>query len=222
MTQGYKMTTSTHSAQRVRTREERRDAMRLRQTAIMDFDYRSSLSRRLHAVHSLYYEACASMDLEQVNRVVVPEVLPIAFSLVHQLLIEDGSVVFVGGPVPQMSESWATRMGLAINDPGKEKSVAEMMHQRIGDYRAFLDFQRLVFDATEHFVATIEPSTFSDIIVTYPYGRTIAQTFSARVGGGNGISRSDALECWIYQHALRHMGEIEHARALVGLQGMTS
>ncbi|HEY5262709.1 MAG TPA: hypothetical protein VIJ08_00410 [Acidimicrobiales bacterium] len=188
----------------------------------MDFDYRSSLSRRLAAVHSLYYDACATMDLEQVNRVVVPGVLPIAFSLVHQLLIEDGSVVFLGGPVPLMSESWATRMGLAINDPGKEKSVEEMMNQRIGDYEAFLEFQRLVFQATEDFVTGIDPGTFSDVIVTAPYGPSIAQTFSARVGGTQGISRSDALECWIYQHALRHMGEIEHARALVGLTGMTS
>jgi hypothetical protein len=188
----------------------------------MDFDYRSSLARRLGAVHSLYYEACATMDLEQVNRVVVPGVLPIAFSLVHQLLIEDGSLVFIGGPVPQMSETWATRMGLAINDPGKEKSVDDMMNQRIGDYGAFLDFQRLVFRATEDFVTDIDPATFADVIVAAPYGPGIAQTFSARVGGERGISRSDALECWIYQHALRHMGEIEHARALVGLTGMTS
>ena len=162
------------------------------------------------------------MDLEQVNRVVVADVLPIAFSLVHQVLIEDGSVVFVGGPVPLMSETWATRMGLAINDPGKEKSVGEMMHQRIGDYSAFLDFQGLVFRATEDYVATIDPATFSEVIVAHPYGPTVAQTFSARVGGEAGISRSDAIECWIYQHALRHMGEIEHARALVGLKGMTS
>jgi hypothetical protein len=188
----------------------------------MDFDYRSSLSRRLTAVHSLYYDACATMDLEQVNRVVVPGVLPIAFSLVHQVLIEDGSVVFIGGPVPLMSESWATRMGLAINDPGKEKSVEEMMNQRIGDYESFLEFQRLVFRATEDFVTGIDPSTFTDVIVAAPYGPSVAQTFSARVGGAQGISRSDAIECWIYQHALRHMGEIEHARALVGLTGMTS
>jgi len=67
----------------------------------MDFDYRSSLSRRLIAVHSLYYEACATMDLEHVNRVVVPDVLPIAFSLVHQLLIEDGSVVFLAARCPR-------------------------------------------------------------------------------------------------------------------------
>jgi hypothetical protein len=188
----------------------------------MDFDYRSSLSRRLRAVHSLYYEACASMDLEQVNRVVMPGTLPIAFSLVHQLLIEDGSVIFLGGPPPQMSDAWAERMGLAINDPGKERTVAEMMNQRIGNYAAFHELQRSVFDATEDFVTTIEPASFADVIVTYPYGPSIAQTFSARVGGEGGITRSDALECWIYQHALRHMGEIEHARSLVGLSGMTS
>jgi hypothetical protein len=187
----------------------------------MDVEYRSSLSRRLVAAHSLYLEACATMDLEQVNRVVAPGVLPIAFSLVHQLLIEDGSVVFVGGPPPQMSEAWASRMGLAINDPGKEKSVAEMMNQRIGDYDVFREFQRRVYLATEQFVATIDPSTFSDVVVAYPYGSTLAQTFSARVAGEAGITCSDAIECWIYQHALRHMGEIEHARALVGLRGMT-
>ncbi|HEY5438530.1 MAG TPA: hypothetical protein VIJ99_06495 [Acidimicrobiales bacterium] len=188
----------------------------------MDFDYRSSLLRRLRAVHSLYDDACSTMTLEQVNRVVHPEALPIAFSLIHQLLIEDGTIVFAGGPMPQFNEDWATRMGLAIPDHGKEKSVAEMMHQRIGDYDAFLQFQRDVFGATEAFVEHIEPDTFADIIVATPYGPGVAHTFSARVGGDVGISRSDALECWIYQHALRHMGEIEHARALVGLTGMTT
>ena len=37
-----------------------------------------------------------------------------------------------------------------------------------------------------------------------------------------GITMLDAIECWIYQHGLRHMGEIELARGLVGLGGMTS
>ena len=96
------------------------------------------------------------------------------------------------------------------------------MHQRIADYGAFREFQGLVFSATEAYVATIEPSTFNDVLVHAPYGPTIANTFSARVGGEVGITRSDALECWIYQHALRHMGEIEHARSMVGLTGLTS
>ena len=173
-------------------------------------------------MHSLYEDACATMTLEQVNHVSLPDVLPIAFSLVHQVLIEDGSVVFAGGPMPQFSDEWAREMDLAILDHGKAKTVEEMMHQRIGNYEAFLSFQHSVFMATEDFVASLDPESFDDIIIPSPYGEGIANTFSARVGGTRGISRSDALECWIYQHALRHMGEIEHARALVGLTGMTS
>jgi hypothetical protein len=188
----------------------------------MDVDYRSSLVRRLGAAHSLYYDACSTMTLEQINAVVQPSTLPIAFSLVHQVLIEDGSLVFVGGPSPQFDDTWATRLDLGIADHGKHKSVEEMMHQRVGDFDALKEFQRLVFGASEAYVASIDPSTFNDVLIHAPYGDTIVNTFSARVGGANGITRSDALECWIYQHALRHMGEIEHARSLVGLQGMTS
>lgn len=188
----------------------------------MDLDYRSSLVRRLAAVHSLYFDACATMTLAQVNTVSKPTTLPIAFSLVHQVLLEDGSLVFIGGPSPLFNDTWAARIGLGVQDHGKEKSVEEMMHQRIADYGAFREFQGLVFGATESYVATIEPSTFNDVIVQAPYGATIANTFSARVGGEAGITRSDALECWIYQHALRHMGEIEHARSMVGLTGLTS
>jgi hypothetical protein len=188
----------------------------------VDAAYRSSLLRRLAAAHSLYYDACDTMDVEQVNTVVAPTSLPIAFSLVHQVLIEDGTVVFVGGPPPQFTPEWATRLALGVEDHGKERSVAEMMDQRIGNYDAFKEFQRSVFVATEAYVESIEPSSFDEVIVAAPYGPAVASTFSARVGGEHGITRSDALECWIYQHALRHMGEIEHARSLVGLGGMTS
>ncbi|HUX04231.1 MAG TPA: hypothetical protein VMV53_04910 [Acidimicrobiales bacterium] len=188
----------------------------------MDLEYRSSLQRRLRAVHSLYYDAISTMDLEAVNHVALPGVLPIAFSLVHQVLIEDASAAFAGGPPPQFNPQWASAMALAIVDDGKARTVQDMMHQRIGDFGAFREFQRLVFTSTEDFVAHIDPDRFSDVIVEHPYGPSLLNTFSARVGGESGISRSDAIESWIYQHALRHMGEIEHARAIVGLSGMTS
>jgi hypothetical protein len=188
----------------------------------MALDYRSSLLRRLRAMHSLYDQACASMTLDHVNHVEREGVLPIAFSLVHQVLIEDGGLVFAGGPLPQFNAEWSEKMGLAIPEHGKAKTVQEMTLQRIGNYDEFLVFQRLVFGVTEEFVASIDPGTFEEIVVPYPYGPGIEHTFSARVGAERGISRSDALECWIYQHGLRHMGEIEHARALVGLGGMTS
>ena len=60
------------------------------------------------------------------------------------------------------------------------------------------------------------------VVIGRPFPPQIASTYSARVAGDSGITLLDAAECWIYQHSLRHMGEIEHARGLVGLQGMTS
>ena len=38
---------------------------------------------------------------------------------------------------------------------------------------------------------------------------------------GRPIRKLEVLECFVYQHGLRHMGEVEHARAFFGLGGMT-
>ena len=181
-----------------------------------------SLRRRMRAMHSLWEDAVATMDLEQVNHVEREPVLPIAFSLFHFSQIEDGSATMLGAGPMVYDESWADRMGLAIADHGKHRTVEEMVAQRIGDYDAYRDYQRLVFEKTESWLAGLDPAALAEVVVTRPFPPQIASTFSARVAGEPGITRLDATECWIYQHGLRHMGEIEHARALVGLQGMTS
>jgi hypothetical protein len=181
-----------------------------------------SLRRRMAAMHSLWYEAVATMDLDQVNHVEREPVLPIAFSLFHLAQIEDGSVTMLGGPDPIFDEGAAERMGLVIADHGKHKTVDEMVHQRIGDYEAFKAYQRAVFEKTETYVAGLAPGDLDEVVVRRPFPPQIASTYSARVAGEEGITRLDGLECWVYQHGLRHMGEVEHARALVGLQGMTS
>ena len=181
-----------------------------------------SLRRRMRAMHSLYEDAVATMDGDQVNHVERAPVLPIAFSLFHLVQIEDGSITMLGGPPMVYDESWAERMGLAIHDHGKNKTVDEMVSQRIGDYAAYREYQTAVFAKTEGYLAELDPDTLTDVIVARPFPPNIASTYSARVAGEAGIMRLDALECWVYQHGLRHMGEIEHARALVGLQGMTS
>ncbi|HQU25413.1 MAG TPA: hypothetical protein PLS29_00125 [Acidimicrobiales bacterium] len=188
----------------------------------MDDAYRDSLSRRLRAVHHLYRGACATMSLEQVNAVTAPTTLPIAFSLVHQLLIEDVSRALCGGPAPLCAPDALEPLGLEVPDHGKERPVEEMMAQRIGDYGAFCALQGRVFATTEAYVAAVGPATFDEVLVAAPYPERLARTFSALVGAERGITRSDALECWVYQHAVRHLGEIEHARSLVGLGGMTS
>ena len=97
-----------------------------------------------------------------------------------------------------------------------------MIHQRIGGYDAFKSYQRAVFDRTEAWLAALDVAELDRVVIERPFPPQIASTYSARVAGDVGITVLDATECWIYQHGLRHMGEIELARGLVGLGGMTS
>jgi hypothetical protein len=181
-----------------------------------------SLQRRMRAMHSLWEQAVDTMGIDDVNHVEREPVLPIAFSLFHAVQIEDGSATMLGAGPMVYDDGWAERMGLAIADHGKHRTVDEMVHQRLGDYGAFRDYMNAVFAKTENWLAGLEPAALEEVIMSRPFPPHIATTYSARVAGEAGMTRLDATECWIYQHGLRHMGEIEHARALVGLQGMTS
>jgi hypothetical protein len=181
-----------------------------------------SLQRRMAAMHSLYYQAVDTMDLEHVNHFEREGVLPIAFSLFHYTNMEDASFMMITGIPPIWNESWQDKVQLTIDDHGKHRTVDEMIHQRIGDYDAFKSYQREVFDRTEAWLRDLDPAEFLRVVVERPFPEQIASTYSARVAGEVGITVLDATECWLYQHGLRHMGEIELARGLVGLGGMTS
>ena len=181
-----------------------------------------SLQRRMAAMHSLYYQAVDTMDLEHVNHFEREGVLPIAFSLFHYTNMEDASFMMITGVPPVWGEDWQAKVQMTVNDHGKHRTVDEMVHQRIGDYDAFRGYQRAVFDRTEAWLAELDPAEFARVVVPRPFPPQIASTYSARVAGEVGITVLDATECWLYQHGLRHMGEIELARGLVGLGGMTS
>ena len=181
-----------------------------------------SLQRRMAAMHSLYYQAVDSMDLSHVNHFEREGVLPIAFSLFHFTNMEDSSFMLITGEMPVWNDGWQEEVQVTINDHGKHRTVEEMIHQRIGNYDAFKSYQREVFDRTEAWLATLDPAEFDRVVIERPFPPRVASTYSARVAGPQGITVLDATECWIYQHGLRHMGEIELARGLVGLGGMTS
>jgi len=149
-------------------------------------------------------------------------VLPIAFSLFHYTNMQDVSGAVISGLPVVWSAEWQARVQMAIDDHGKERPVSDMIHQRIGDYEAFAEYQRAVFARTETWLATLDPAELDRVLVPHPLPPVVANTYSARVAGEAGITVLDAIECWIYQHGLRHMGEIELARGLVGLGGMTS
>ncbi len=181
-----------------------------------------SLQRRMRALHSLYDDALATMDIDQVNHFEREGVVPIAFSIFHIVNMMDASFFLMTGTPPIWDDEWEATVLPAIADHGKHRSVAEMVHQRIGGYEAFGDYMRAVFDRTEAWLAALDASELNRVVIGRPLPEQIASTYSARVAGPQGITLLDAAECWIYQHGLRHMGEIELARGLVGLGGMTS
>jgi hypothetical protein len=162
------------------------------------------------------------MTLEQVNHFERDGVLPIAFSLFHITNMIDASFMLMTGTPPIWDDQWAARVRMTIGDHGKHRTVDEMVHQRIGDYEAFLEYMEAVFTRTEAWLEGLDPAELTRVVIPRPFPPQIATTFSARVAGPDGITLLDATECWIYQHGLRHMGEIELARGLVGLGGMTS
>ena len=181
-----------------------------------------SLQRRMAAMHSLYSQAVDTMDLDHVNHFEREGVLPIAFSLFHIINMMEASFMLISGVPPIWNDEWQSRVRMAIDDHGKHRSVDEMIHQRIGDYEAFKEYMGAVLSRTEAWLAELDPAELTRLLVPRPFPPQVASTYSARVAGPEGITVLDALECWIYQHGLRHMGEIELARGLVGLGGMTS
>ncbi len=181
-----------------------------------------SLQRRMRTMHGLYYQATSSMTLDHVNHFEREGVLPIAFSLFHYTNMEDASFMLISGIAPVWNEDWQERVQMSIDDHGKNRTVDEMIHQRIGNYEEFCEYQRTVFGRTEAWLEGIDPAIFTNVLIERPFPPQVASTYSARVAGDVGITVLDALECWLYQHGLRHMGEIELARGLVGLGGMTS
>jgi hypothetical protein len=181
-----------------------------------------SLRRRIKAMHSLYADATSTMTIEQVNHFEREGVLPIAFCLFHIVNMMDASFMLMTGAAPIWNDDWQAKVNMQIADHGKHRTVEDMVRQKIGDYEAFKDYMKLVFDRTESWLATLDSAELTRVIITQPFPPQIASTFSARVAGDEGITLLDATECWIYQHGLRHMGEIELARGLVGLGGMTS
>ena len=100
-------------------------------------------------MHSLYYQAVDSMDLEQVNHFEREGVLPIAFSLFHYTNMHDASFFALTGVSPIWDPAWQAKVQMAVDDHGKERTVDEMTSQRIGDYDAFKSYQRAVFERTE-------------------------------------------------------------------------
>ncbi|GIW18838.1 MAG: hypothetical protein KatS3mg064_1995 [Tepidiforma sp.] len=184
----------------------------------------ASLRNRIRAMNLLWERAISDMTLEQLNHHERPGVLPIAFSFTHYLLSQDQSIsaIFLGEPPLWQQGSWAAKTGVAVDALGREETVEQMEHQRIADLDAWKAYQAEVIARTARVLETLTADRLAEVVLPQ-LPPNMQQIFCALViGPGAPLRRLDVLECFVYQHGLRHMGEVEHGRALVGLGGMTS
>jgi hypothetical protein len=183
-------------------------------------EWAKSLRRRIGAMHSLWQIGVRDLTLEQVNHFERTGVLPITFSLLHFVRSEDSAAsryILKSGTLWE-KEGWAARIGPTVEDVGRgtPMNVAEQL--RFESIDAWRDYQSAVFDRTEEALKALSPERFNEQPLGPALPGAMAGAFiSYVVEPGQPPLLLDVLECFIYQHGIRHLGE--HARALVGLGG---
>lgn len=183
-----------------------------------------SLANRIRAMNILWERAISDLTLDQVNHHEREGVLPIAFSFSHYMRAQDQSisVVFRKEPPLWVSGGWAAKVGVSVDTLGREETVEEMQHLKFADLDAWKAYQAEVIARTSATLETIDAAMLAEVVMAQLPPNMQNIFCGIVVGPGNPIRKLEVLECFVYQHGLRHMGEIEHGRALVGLRGMTS
>ncbi len=184
----------------------------------------ASLQNRIRALNELWQRAVSDMTLEHVNHHERAGVLPIAFSLSHYIRAQDQSISgpFLREPTAWDAGGWAAKIGVSVDRLGREESVEEMEIMSFSDFGAWRSYQTAVIARTDGVLASLTEDVLAEVLMP-KLPPNMQQIFCAMVIGPDApLRKLDVLECFVYQHGLRHMGEIEHGRALVGLKGMTS
>jgi len=186
-------------------------------------EWRTSFARRIASVHALWQQGVSDLTLEQVNHFERPGVLPIAFTLMHYVVGEDRNVAhhLAGDALLWDRDGWAMRVGLAGEPPMRGTPMADAERIRLGDVAAWRAYQAAVFARTERAVATIPLPRFAEKAMDRPSADKLKGSFLALLVPEGEIRVSDVCEAYLFQHAVRHLGELEHARALVGLGGLS-
>jgi len=184
----------------------------------------NSLRNRIRAMNALWERAASDLTLEQVNHHEREGVLPMAFSFSHYIKAQDQSIsrIFLREEQLWISAGWAAKVGVNLDALGREETVEEMQRLRFGHFDAWTAYQAEVIARTSTALESIDAELLAEVLMPQ-LPPNMQNIFCAIViGPGAPLRKLDVLECFVYQHGLRHMGEIEHGRALVGLKGMTS
>lgn len=181
---------------------------------------RGSLLRRLVGTHHLWRLALRDLTTDQANHFERPGVLPIAFSLVHCVHGEDRNVATILARAPLLWETHGPGMLAAGEIPARGTPMAAAERIRLADLDAWRRYQEAVHDRTEQLVRAAALARLGEQAFDEPRPARVDGSFLGLITTGP-VSVVDAIEAYVYQHRIRHLGEIEHARALVGLGGVS-
>jgi hypothetical protein len=186
-------------------------------------EWRASIASRIAAVHALWQEAVADLTVDQVNHLERDGVLPIAFTLMHFVVGEDRNVARYLGADSMLwdQQGWAERVGLVGEPPMRGTPMADAERIRLGDIDAWRAYQTAVFARTERALGTLPLDRFAQKAMERPPADKLKGAFIALLVPKGDFHVSDVCEAYLFQHAVRHLGELEHARALVGLGGLS-
>ncbi len=185
-------------------------------------EWRSSFVARIRAVHALWQLGIADLTIEQVNHLERAGVLPVAFTLLHYVVGEDRNGRFLGQRAMLWDEQgWAERVGLVGEPPVRGTPMADAEKLRLRDLGAWRAYQGAVFERTERAIASVPLDTFSAKAFDRPAQNSLKASFLGFLVPEGEMSVADVCEAYIFQHACRHLGELEHARALVGSGGLS-
>ena len=186
-------------------------------------DWRASIASRVAAVHALWQQGVADLTVDQVNHFERAGVLPIAFTLMHFVVGEDRNVArYLGADTLLWDrQGWAKHVGLVGEPPMRGTPMADAGRIRLGDIDAWRAYQTAVFERTERALATLPLDRFAQKAMERPPADKLKGAFIALLVPEGDFNVSDVCEAYLFQHAVRHLGELEHARALVGLGGLS-
>ena len=186
--------------------------------------WRASIAARMTAINDMLDVAVADLTLDQVNHVERDGVLPIAFSLIHVVASQDRSAsrYLADGAQPLWDEGrWNEKVKLSVAVPFRGTAMSDAMKTRFGDVDAWRAYQAAVFGRTEHLLANVPLEVFSREAFGSDRPDMGRNSFLALFVPSGPIRVMDICEAYLFQHACRHLGEIEHGRALIGLGGVS-
>jgi hypothetical protein len=179
------------------------------------------LLKRVRAFHQQWSQITTDLTLDQVNYRERSGVLPIAFSLHHYVVTTDRAVsrrVFNRDSVWERG-GWEEKVGANVPSVTRGTPIEVAEQLQFKDYDAWIAYQCDAFTQSDKGIAGLTDETW-DQVVWEKLPAQLKGGYLDLVVGNSPVRLGELLDIWVLQHGMRHLGEIEHGRALLGLQGV--